>query len=241
MNTYRKPHAPSDLSVRKQKALKIERLVNLKNQKSPQRVLEIGTGSGGISHYFASHPSIKLEVDSVDVTDVRSIEDGFNFKLVSDTRLPFEDQTFDLVISNHVIEHVGDYNSQLHHLKEIRRVMKPQGLGYLALPNRWMLIEPHYRLAFLSWLPKRLRTPYLNLRGKGDFYDCEPLALPELESLIGKANLTGKNICPEALLQTFLIESPHSIMTKLIKITPKFFIKKLNRVNPTLIYLLKRA
>jgi hypothetical protein len=54
---------------------------------------------------------------------------------------------------------VGDLVDQRHHLSEVRRVMNPTGIGYIAVPNRWMLVEPHYRLAFLSWLPLAWRTP----------------------------------------------------------------------------------
>lgn len=39
-----------------------------------------------------------------------------------------------------------------------------------------MLTEPHYKLKFLSWSPRRWRSPYLRLMGKGTFYDCEPQA-----------------------------------------------------------------
>src|SRR3546814_9833619 len=69
--------------------------------------------------------------------------------------LPFADDSFDVVLSNHVIEHVGEQPEQLAHLSELRRVLTPGGIGYLAVPNRWMLVEPHYRLAFLSWWPHR--------------------------------------------------------------------------------------
>ena len=66
-----------------------------------------------------------------------------------------------------MIEHVGDESAQLHHLAELRRVLSKAGIGYLAVPNRWMVVEPHYRIAFLSWLPRGWRSPYLRLLGKG--------------------------------------------------------------------------
>jgi len=50
----RLPHAVSDLSSRYLKAQKIERLLNLSNYPKPIRLLEVGTGSGGIAHYFAA-------------------------------------------------------------------------------------------------------------------------------------------------------------------------------------------
>ena len=50
-----------------------------------------------------------------------------------DENLPFRDDSFDLVISHHVIEHVND---QLAHLLELKRVLKPEGRLYLGCPNK---------------------------------------------------------------------------------------------------------
>jgi SAM-dependent methyltransferase len=47
--------------------------------------------------------------------------------------LPFPARSFDVVLSNHVIEHV--LNQRLH-LGEIRRVLADRGVCYLATPNR---------------------------------------------------------------------------------------------------------
>ena len=141
-----------------------------------------------------------------------------------------------MVISNHVIEHVGDALAQTHHLSEIRRVMKPDGVGYLAVPNRWMLTEPHYRLKFLSWWPHRWRTPYLRMMGKGDFYDCEPLEMLQLERMLEASGLAGRNLCVEGLRATFDIEHPGRISTRLLAMLPDVLLRLLNPINPTLIY-----
>jgi methylase of polypeptide subunit release factors len=53
----RLPHAVLDLPSRRWKAMKIERLLGLDDSGAPVRMLEIGTGSGGIAAYFAQHPS----------------------------------------------------------------------------------------------------------------------------------------------------------------------------------------
>ena len=133
----RQPHAVLDLASRRLKAVKIERLLDLSARQQPMRMLEIGTGSGGIAHYFATHPDMRIEVDAVDVVDSRLIQENYRFELVSGTALPFPDQSFDVVLTNHVIEHVGDQSAQLAHLHEIRRVLRSEGVGYLAVPNRW--------------------------------------------------------------------------------------------------------
>lgn len=236
MNPPRQPHAVLDLPSRRLKGLKIERLLGLAERPKPIRLLEVGTGSGGIAHYFGTHPELQCEVDAVDVHDNRLVADGYRFQLVSDTRLPFRDQSFDVVLSNHVIEHVGDATAQLAHLKEVRRVLRSDGVGYLAVPNRWMLVEPHYKLVFLSWLPHAWRTPYLRLMGKGMHYDCEPLQMRQLERMLVQAGFGYRNLCIEAMRATFEIERPHSTGARFLRGVPDGAFAPLRRIIPTLIY-----
>lgn len=236
----RQAHAVTDLASRHPKALKIERLLGLSAENGPLQVLEIGCGSGGISHYFATHPELACQVQAIDVHDNRQVFDGYSYTPVQGVELPFPDASFDVVISNHVIEHVGDAAAQLLHLQETERVLRPDGLAYLAVPNRWMLTEPHYRIKFLSWLPHGWRTPYLRWRGKGEFYDCEPLELGELEAMLKKTTLQFQNICIEGWRETFEIERPEHWSTQVLRHIPDGILKPLKLVIPTLIYHLRR-
>jgi SAM-dependent methyltransferase len=231
----RRPHAVLDLDSRRWKALKIERLLELDRHPGPLRLLEVGTGSGGIAHYFGTHPSDRFEVEAVDVVDNRLVTEGYRYSAVTDVRLPFPDDSFDVVLSNHVIEHVGDEHQQRAHLAELKRVLRPDGVGYLAVPNRWMLVEPHYRLIFLSWLPRRWRSPYLRMSGRGSVYDCEPLQSGELDRLLRDCGFASEDLGPAALKQTFLIERPGRILTRVVCAIPDAAIGLFARVIPTLI------
>ena len=231
----RHPHAVLDLPSRRLKGLKIERLLELQARARPLRVLEVGTGSGGIAHYFATHTTLQCEVTAVDVVDQRMEPQGYRFVQVSGTTLPFADASFDVVLSNHVIEHVGARDAQLAHLNELRRVLSPDGVGYLAVPNRWMVVEPHYGLAFLSWLPTPLRSPYLRLRGRGTHYDCEPLSLPALDALLAAAGLHAQHLEVEALRATLAIEGVHSFTAQLAHALPDRLLGGLRSAIPTLI------
>ncbi len=235
----RQPHAVLDLPSRRHKGLKIERLLGLAERRQPLRLLEIGTGSGGIAHYFATHPTLRCEVTAVDVVDQRLIRDGYDFRLVHDTALPFADARFDVVLSNHVIEHVGARDAQLAHLRELRRVLAPGGVGYLAVPNRWMLVEPHYRLVFLSWLPRPLRTPYLRLMRRGERYDCEPLGLRQLDTLLRDARLASEHVEARAIKIMIQIE-PNSGW--LVRNISKFgsLVDRARSLIPTLICIIKK-
>jgi ubiquinone/menaquinone biosynthesis C-methylase UbiE len=76
----RQPHAVLDLNSRRLKGIKIERLLGLPSRPQPVRMLEIGTGSGGIAHYFSTHPTLRIEVEAVDVVDSRLVKDGYRFQ-----------------------------------------------------------------------------------------------------------------------------------------------------------------
>lgn len=108
-------------------------------------LLDIGTGNGGIAHHLGSN----FNVISVDIQDQRLVHDGYSF-LVCDEQLPFLNEQFDIVISNHIIEHVSDANA---HLAEIARVLKSDGLVYLATPNRLWPWEVHYKVPIIHYFP----------------------------------------------------------------------------------------
>ena len=232
----RQPHAALDIASRSLKARKIEVLLGLDKAQSNIRLLEIGCGSGGICNYFGLHPSRRFEVHGVDVKDSRMTIEGYDFRLISDTNLPYPDQYFDVVISNHVIEHVGDEDAQLHHLQEIRRVLNSSGVGYLAVPNRWMLVEPHYQLVFLSWLPERFRSIYLKVMRGVSFYDCRPLSLVCAERILIKSGLQFQNICVDAIRVMASVEGSKGFFQKIIKFIPDKIIGYMNLINPTLVY-----
>ncbi len=236
----RLPHAVLDLPSRQLKAIKIERLLNLNEKTGKLRLLEIGVGSGGISHYFGTHVSARYEVHAVDVVDSRLVRDGYIFTQVDDANIPFSDDYFDVVISNHVIEHVGDDDAQAKHLLELNRVMKPNGIGYLAVPNRWMFIEPHYKLMLLSWWPVSWRSRYLQIFTVHKHYDCKPLEMHELESKLKIANLYFENISVKALRVVFEIEGNNGVLQKIAAIMPNWFLAMLNPIFPTLIYKLRK-
>jgi SAM-dependent methyltransferase len=237
----RQPHAVLDLPSRKLKAMKIERLLDLDSRPGPLRMLEIGVGSGGISHYFGTHPSGRFDVVGVDVVDSRLVHDGYRFVAIADTALPFPDASFDVVISNHVIEHVGDDAAQAHHLSEMRRVMRADGIGYLAVPNRWMLVEPHYRLAFLSWWPESMRSWWLRLFGKGQHYDCRPFARRELESRLQAAGFQFMQQHRQAILAMIELErhALSGLQAYLLRAAARLA-EILRSAIPTLIYTMRR-
>lgn len=67
-------------------------------------------------------------------------------------RLPFDDCTFDVVVSDQVLEHVMDYPTTL---REIHRVLKPGGAFLHIFPPRYAPIEPHVHVPLGTMLRSR--------------------------------------------------------------------------------------
>jgi ubiquinone/menaquinone biosynthesis C-methylase UbiE len=126
-----------------------------------KRILDVGCGSGHIAEYLAERNT----VFGTDVVDQVSEEchDFFSFKMVDAEILPFPDDEFDVVISNHVIAYIAN---QRMHFSEIYRVLKNGGIAYFATPNRLFPIEPHYRIPLINYLPNQMCLNFLKWRGK---------------------------------------------------------------------------
>ena len=202
MTAERGAHVIADAASRRLKAGKIVAVLARRRALAGVRLLEIGCGSGHMSAAFATAVGVSGSVTAADRTDARHVRDGFEFRLVAGTALPFEDGRFDVVVSNHVIEHVGDRADQAHHVRELARVLAPSGIGYVAAPSRWTLIEPHYRLPCLSWLPQSTADRYVRWTGRGNWYDVVPITPSTLAELAAAAGLDHENVTHEVAMLT---------------------------------------
>lgn len=236
----RQAHAITDRESRLQKAEKIIRMIGQRQFAEARDLLEVGCGSGIISSALSEAGQGRLNVSAVDVADNRVETEGYAFQQVRDTRLPYNDGSFDIVVSNHVIEHVGGRNAQLHHLTEIRRVLRPGGLIYLAVPNKWRMVEPHFKLPLLSWLPQALSDAYVRGTKRGQRYDCRPLSAWAAMALFSDAGLIARNATVDALRTTLSVEHPDLAVTKLVNGgVPNWLLTLGMPVVPTFVFLLR--
>lgn len=111
----------------------------------PLTVMEIGCGNGwAISYRHPKARYIAVDRGSVfrDELEARGIE--FHEVDVATTPLPVADESIDLILLNHVIEHIA--NTEFF-VGELRRVLRPGGCLYIRTPNlarvQWAFWDDH--------------------------------------------------------------------------------------------------
>jgi SAM-dependent methyltransferase len=137
------------------------------------RLLDVGSGNGQLlaflSQMLARHrPELDFQPYGFDVSDSGVQEVGYLDQaveflsaqapsipwrerirmLTSHDRWPYEDGSFDLVVSNHVIEHVSDLDFVF---SEIRRVLKDGGVSLHLFPLGHYVYEGHFFMPFVHW------------------------------------------------------------------------------------------
>jgi SAM-dependent methyltransferase len=96
------------------------------------RILEIGAGPTNPTSAFLGSLG---ELDGIDVTDeVLTNRHLAHASVVKNERYPYADDTFDVAVSNYVIEHVEDPGA---HLGALHRVLKRGGRYAFRTPNLW--------------------------------------------------------------------------------------------------------
>ena len=154
------------------------------------------------SNAFEQFYPYKDRITATSFEDARSLEKtypGLRFVQTSGKDLPFADGEFDLAYSSAVLEHVGDREAQREFIREVMRVA--DGF-FIAVPNRWFVLELHTFLPLIHWLPKRLHRAILkrlgkefwaheanlNLVGAGELRSLFP---PEVQVRIYRSRLLG--------------------------------------------------
>jgi SAM-dependent methyltransferase len=148
--------------------------------------LDLGASTCIMSRYFAGHfgALIALDNDKVGLRYGKQIAGSNLFPLCGDgARLPLPDGSIDCIICNQVYEHVENQSGLA---SEMHRVLKPGGFVYLGAGNRYVLVEAHYKLPFLSWLPRRPANWYMHVTGRKMDYDVYLLSYLALKRLFGR-------------------------------------------------------
>lgn len=133
--------------------------------------IDIGCSRGffveGLAPYYETVIGADIDLHALRLAESERSTKNLLYIQGDSQRLPLTLSSMDLVICNHVYEHVPSAEILMD---EIFRILKPGGICYFGAASRLIIMEPHYHLPFLSWLPKPLAHRYMRLFGRGDFY-----------------------------------------------------------------------
>ncbi len=144
--------------------------------------LEIGSGFGGLVTYlntgwsnrcraYGIEPSADAYTGTLSCTRVLAKENNISSRFVSacGEEIPFKSNSFDIVYSTSVLEHVKDPEKVI---AEAIRVLKPGGLFQFVIPNYGSWWEGHYGILMLPVMTKKMFKLYVKLLGRDpDFVD----------------------------------------------------------------------
>ncbi|MFB3915858.1 MAG: class I SAM-dependent methyltransferase [Terriglobales bacterium] len=113
--------------------------------------------------------------------------------------LPFADQSFDIVYSNAVIEHLPGWEAQQRFAAEVQRVGRA---WFVATPNLLYPFEPHYHLPLVQFLPQAQQRRLATALRKPAYDHLYLLDKYSLQRLFSRGQVVGCRVTlyPETLI-----------------------------------------
>ena len=144
--------------------------------------LDFGCGDGNSANHFANYfpksnyHGIDVSSESIEIAKSRKIQNA-NFEMFDGFKIPFADNTFDIVFTACVFHHI-DFKLHENLIQEIYRILKPGGKFYIFEHNPWnpvtrhlvntcpfdedaVLLTPIYTKKTLSKIFKKQKTQYI--------------------------------------------------------------------------------
>lgn len=154
-------------SFRRRRTERFLRLVDpILARKGEVHVLDVG---GTIDYWRTLEPLLgdrNIRFTLVNLGASTQEEGRFSLRGGNACAMPeYADNSFDVVHSNSVIEHVGHWSEMRQMAGEVRRLAPAY---FLQTPNIGFPIEAHFGLPFIHWLPEPLRAAIL-FAPKGKF------------------------------------------------------------------------
>jgi len=197
-----------------------ERRLRLIAAHAPLENARILVDGCGIGTYVAHLRAFSPHVYGLDI-DAERVEMGARrlpglLQVADAERLPFADDTFDVILSHEVIEHVPDDRAAA---VEMARVLRPGGRILLFCPNRWYPFETHGfywrgryhfgNIPLINYLPRRWRdrlAPHVRTYTSGDlrrlFAGLPLRVVHHTQIMAGYDNILARPPMPGKLLPT---------------------------------------
>jgi len=176
------------------------------------RVVDVGCGWGTVSipiarkaGYVAALDATMERVKFVEIRAQLCSLSNIAPVLGSATALPFPGESFDIIAFNGVLEWLGAINTkepplkiQMKALSEAYRVLKPGGLIYVGIENRYSLryflgqADDHSFIRFTSLMPRWMAQIYCKMRTSNDYF-MHTHSLPVYRKMLNSAGFSKVN------------------------------------------------
>jgi SAM-dependent methyltransferase len=156
--------------MEKSRRKKYGHMISLTQPDSKTTFLDIGVNDTEYSpfdNYFEKHFPYQQNITALSIIPLDKFPKRYPHvkTIVYDGGVfPFNDNEFSVVISNAVIEHVGNRKEQIDFINEITRVGKQ---FYFTTPAKEFPVEIHTNFPFIHWLPKKYFNFMVTSLGKG--------------------------------------------------------------------------
>lgn len=141
-----------------------------------RHILDVGAGKGQFiiegANLGVNIFGIEYNPNNIIRAKEKAKELGLNIEIVQGEaeHLPFQDKSFNFLNFAEVIEHV---RSPEETLVEAYRVLSNGGSAYISVPSRYSWFDPHFKIAFVNWLPRNWSDFYISFFKKHKNYNGE--------------------------------------------------------------------
>ena len=147
--------------IRKYAVRLIARLEAVRPPNHGDRILEVGAAAGCLTIALndMGYQCVGIEPDADALKTARELSSRINRECAvvegRAERIPFPDQSFDIVLANSVLEHVSDVDTCL---SEISRVLRPGGLFWFETASSMSPFQREIRkFPLFGWYPDSLK------------------------------------------------------------------------------------
>ncbi len=164
------------------------------------RIIEVGSGAHGLIFGFGAHGGIGVDPLAVEYKRLFPTWQKHAHTVAAiGEELPFADNSFDVVLSDNVIDHA---EKPLKIVEELIRILKPDGLLYFTVN----IHHPFYNLASKAhgaWnalgikfeiSPFADHTVHLTEAKMREFFAAQPLKIIEIKSTVNETKTALKQI-----------------------------------------------
>ena len=151
---------PSSLASKARKR-RFNFLLSMLDQiEKPIKILDIG----GTQHFWEMMGFIDLSNVEIHLVNLKHQKirhhNFFSIKADATNLSEIEPNSFDLVFSNSVIEHLYTFENQVKMANEIQRIGKNY---FIQTPNYYFPIEPHFTFPFFQFFPRQLKIQLVSV------------------------------------------------------------------------------